>query len=89
MILEQGGVCDLCRLPIESESGPNVVMNYDYETHRVRGVLHKLCNLGIGAFGDSIQMVRLAEKYLQRHYMKEISELGQLQEEAEALTPKK
>lgn len=82
MVLEQGGVCDLCKLPIEPESGRNTVVDHDHETGRVRGVLHKLCNLGIGALGDSIQRIRQAEDYLQRHYLREISELGQEQEAA-------
>ena len=85
MVAEQGGVCDLCRLPIEPESGPNTVVDHDHKTGRVRGILHKLCNLGIGAFGDDIQRVRQAEKYLQKHILRELSELGQEQERAEAL----
>jgi len=85
MVLEQGGVCDLCQLPIPPESGPDTVVDHDHETGRVRGILHKLCNLGIGAFGDSIQKIRQAEKYLQKHLLKELSELGQEQERAERL----
>lgn len=80
MVAEQGGVCDLCKLPIKPESGPDTVVDHDHETGRVRGILHKLCNLGIGALGDNIQRIRQAEAYPQRHYLKEISELGQEQE---------
>jgi hypothetical protein len=54
----QGGRCAICRRKSE------LVVDHCHETGRVRGMLCRRCNLGIGHLDDSAQMVRAALLYL-------------------------
>ena len=42
---QQGGVCDLCRLPMSS---PVAVLDHNHSTGAVRGSLHRGCNSLLG-----------------------------------------
>lgn len=64
MVVEQGGLCALCREPLSvDEAGWHT--DHDHSTGTVRGILHGLCNSGLGQFGDSIEKLKLAIKYLE------------------------
>ena len=44
------------------------VLDHCHETLTFRGwVCHK-CNTGLGAFNDSLELIRAAERYLEKHY---------------------
>lgn len=60
MILEQGGVCRVCR------ENPATQVDHDHATGRVRGILCLNCNAGMGAFGDSVHRMYSALDYLKR-----------------------
>lgn len=59
MFLAQKGRCAICR---EALVNPNI--DHCHNTGRIRGLLCRGCNLGLGNFKDSIDLLRLAAKYL-------------------------
>lgn len=57
----QVGVCAICqRPPVHSP----LVIDHDHKTGRVRGLLCRACNLGLGAFSDTPEWLVKAAKYL-------------------------
>ena len=71
LIVEQGGKCALCRLPITKP-----VLDHDHDTGAVRGTLHNGCNALLGKVENNYKrygVVNLAAflngaaAYLQRH----------------------
>jgi hypothetical protein len=58
-LADQGGVCAICG---GTESPLSV--DHCHESKRVRGLLCKSCNLGLGKFGDSAETLRRALAYL-------------------------
>jgi hypothetical protein len=67
LLVSQGGVCALCGQPIGGwgRRGGGVV-DHCHTTGRVRGILHSLCNTGLGAFRDSSELLRRAIGYLEK-----------------------
>lgn len=61
MLQRQGGACALCREAFES--APQV--DHCHRTQRVRGLLCRLCNLGIGKFRDNPALLRSAAEYVE------------------------
>ena len=62
MIESQGGVCAIC----ESVDGHRrLSVDHCHKTGRVRGLLCRTCNVGIGALGDSPNLLAKARRYLQ------------------------
>ena len=59
----QGGNCAICGKPPGSE---NLCVDHDHRTGKIRGLLHKACNLIIGNAKDSTEILLKAVKYLQR-----------------------
>jgi hypothetical protein len=49
---------------------PNVKLcvDHDHQTGRVRGLLCKFCNLGIGGLGDTLEGCKNAVKYMEKIY---------------------
>lgn len=62
MLYQQNGKCLLCGEPI----GDDICVDHDHKTGKVRGLLHRLCNLGIGSLNDDVDMLEKAVKYLKR-----------------------
>jgi hypothetical protein len=58
---EQGGCCAICGVSFETAC-PNI--DHDHATGRVRGVLCRHCNTGIGHLRDDEQRLRAAVRYL-------------------------
>jgi hypothetical protein len=52
------------------------VLEHDHHTGVFRGWTCKLCNVGLGAFGDSMAGVRLAVNYMAKHYLTGRSQRG-------------
>lgn len=70
LLESQNGVCAICRKPetrITQGKLCDLAVDHDKKTERVRGLLCVRCNLGIGALGDSSELVSTAAIYLKRH----------------------
>lgn len=64
MYKDQGGVCLLCgEIPTEKDQ---LVVDHCHTTGRVRGLIHRTCNNGIGFFGESEEKIMQAIVYLRR-----------------------
>ncbi len=53
------GHCQIC------QQKAKLVIDHDHETGRVRGLLCRLCNMGLGKFHDSVLALQAAITYLQ------------------------
>jgi len=62
LIAGANGVCDLCGQPSKWQ----LHIDHDHSTGRVRGVLCRDCNIGLGNFRDSIDTLELAIVYLKQ-----------------------
>ena len=50
---EQGGLCPLCRAPIDLTIKGEGVLDHDHDTGRIRGVLHRSCNAAEGKISNA------------------------------------
>jgi hypothetical protein len=58
--------CDICGVPI---TGLNHNVDHSHDTNKIRGVLCRSCNLGLGMFDDNIDRLRIAADYIEvEHY---------------------
>jgi hypothetical protein len=62
MFLEQGGLCAICG----KASKERLHVDHDHSSGKVRGLLCRPCNRGIGLLGDSSSRLRSAALYLER-----------------------
>lgn len=65
---QQDGKCAICRRP-ERDLYPNgdlknLSVDHDHETGKVRGLLCRPCNVGMGNLGDSAERLTAAARYL-------------------------
>lgn len=59
-------VCPICEQPFDEKfSGTHKVIDHDHDTGDFRGIIHNICNTGIGAFKDNADNLRRAIDYLQ------------------------
>lgn len=58
----QDGVCAICKRICSS--GRRLAVDHCHMTGRVRGLLCSRCNLGIGQFNDSVELLEAAIEYL-------------------------
>lgn len=65
MLERQDGKCEICRKPIASIDGRGTHIDHCHATGKVRGILCRNCNVGIGYFNDNIESLRNAIEYLQ------------------------
>jgi hypothetical protein len=63
MFDEQGGCCAICGTSTPGTSGVFAV-DHDHSTGRVRGLLCRGCNIGIGNLGDDAERLESAVRYL-------------------------
>lgn len=61
MVSEQGGCCAICLRPER-----RLHVDHEHSTGRVRGLLCKKCNMGIGLLGDSPAVLTAAAVYLEK-----------------------
>ena len=65
---EQGGRCAICNKQLAWSGGKDAPhVDHCHETGRVRGVLCRKCNSGLGYFNDDLKLLKSATKYLQWH----------------------
>ena len=61
MLDEQEGRCAICAAEFDEEP----MVDHDHKTHKVRGLLCKNCNTGLGMFRDSPRLLKGAALYLE------------------------
>jgi len=64
LLKSQQGCCAICGA--EEDNGRRFAVDHDHETGEVRGLLCKMCNVGLGNFRDSPRNLLLAAKYLMK-----------------------
>lgn len=57
----QGNACAICKVPFDNTQ----VVDHNHITGLVRGLLCNACNLGLGQFRDSSQLLVSAREYLE------------------------
>lgn len=62
MLRAQGGVCAICQ-----ESTTDYCIDHCHVTGRVRGILCRPCNVGIGQFRDDAKLLLDAADYVEAH----------------------
>jgi hypothetical protein len=62
---KQNGSCAICGKS-QDKLGYTLQVDYDHNTGRVRGLLCKRCNLGIGMFGENVENINKAIRYLEK-----------------------
>jgi hypothetical protein len=70
MVAEQGDRCAICRGEHMGHNGhPNYSwsVDHDHVTGKVRGLLCRNCNVGLGFFKDELELVESALDYLRKH----------------------
>jgi hypothetical protein len=65
MIFKQNNVCAICREPFKNKLDTNI--DHCHTTKKLRGVLCRLCNTGLGKFKDSPELLRFAALYIEYH----------------------
>ena len=60
LLSDQNGLCAICK------SSTNLVVDHDHSTGKVRGILCRNCNIGLGMMKDSPDILRAASLYLLR-----------------------
>jgi hypothetical protein len=60
----QGHRCPICDEPLDPPDD-QAAIDHCYRTGLVRGVLHPICNVGLGHFSDDPQRLRRAASYLE------------------------
>lgn len=71
LLEDQNGVCAICYKPeiFLSRNGflKNMAVDHCHKTGKVRGLLCHHCNTGIGNLNDSIELLKEAIVYLEKH----------------------
>lgn len=67
LINSSKGICAICGIS-EEEAGYNHCVDHDHSSGKLRGVLCKSCNTGIGVFTDSIEKLEKAIIYLKNEH---------------------
>lgn len=60
MIVKQNGKCAICRLDMTK---PHI--DHDHVTGKIRGLLCRTCNIGLGMFRDSDKLLLSGKRYLE------------------------
>lgn len=71
----QHGKCALCGEEMERDKGKTgrkVVIDHNHETGRIRGLVHRMCNLLLGLVGDDTEILRKAITYLEEYRKDEL-----------------
>jgi len=72
LLKNQNGVCAICGAhnDISSKYG-NLSIDHNHKTGKVRGLLCRTCNSGLGQFKDNIELLEKAINYLGLEYDEE------------------
>lgn len=64
LLQAQGNKCAICEITLEYPGNRATSLDHDHATGRVRGILCLCCNLGLGSFKDSPEILDKAISYL-------------------------
>ena len=62
MLNEQRHMCGICMTKIGNEA----CVDHNHTTGKIRGLLCRKCNMGLGLFNDDRLLIRHADSYLER-----------------------
>jgi len=65
MLLQQGGVCAMCKK--QCKTNERLCVDHCHHTNKIRGLLCRRCNAGIGHLDDSIDLLKAGIKYLKKY----------------------
>lgn len=68
MLEEQGGVCAICETDKPGGPWEKFKVDHDHKTGKVRGLLCQHCNVGLGHFNDSPDLLATAIDYLNENW---------------------
>lgn len=68
-ILEQNSKCAICGSAFGDKLKRSLHVDHCHKTNKVRGLLCSNCNLGLGSFRDSIELLEIAISYLRKHFI--------------------
>lgn len=60
MLVDQNNQCAICK----KEIGREAAVDHCHNTNKVRGLLCRKCNLGLGGFRDNVDTIRKAIEYV-------------------------
>ena len=60
MLVDQNNQCAICQIQI----GREAAVDHCHSTNKIRGLLCRKCNLGLGGFKDNIETIRKAIAYV-------------------------
>lgn len=63
--VNQKGVCKICNNP-ESDKSRDLAVDHDWITGKIRGLLCRNCNVGIGNLKHSVEYLKSAIEYLRK-----------------------
>lgn len=63
LLLGQNGKCPICREAFQDSA--DICVDHDHVSKKVRGLLCRKCNMGIGLFGENTSSLRRAADYLE------------------------
>ena len=69
LMITQNGVCAICKNPptVHARNRGVLCVDHDHATGKVRGLLCRPCNQGLGLFKDSKMLLNSANDYLDFH----------------------
>jgi hypothetical protein len=70
LINKQDSKCAICTNDLKDTH--DVCVDHNHVTGAIRGILCRKCNLGIGHLNDSIEILKSAQKYLQKYAKKSL-----------------
>jgi ribonuclease PH len=70
LLRAQGNKCVICSIDHLDETGRRLQIDHNHTTGKVRGLLCLRCNLAIGQFSESIDLLLSAIQYLRNHSTK-------------------
>jgi Pyruvate/2-oxoacid:ferredoxin oxidoreductase delta subunit len=64
LLEQQGNKCGLCLIELEKRT---IVLDHDHKTGKIRAVLCRRCNIGLGYFQDDLVKLEAALQYVKRY----------------------
>lgn len=66
MLVNQNGVCAICRKPEDPKLCDRLGVDHDHETGKIRGLLCRSCNAMLGNAHDSAERLRNGANYIEK-----------------------
>jgi hypothetical protein len=64
-LAQRKGLCFLCNKPQRGGRTPNLVLDHDHKTKRIREFLCSRCNIALGLLEDDVDLLRKAAAYIE------------------------